>query len=104
MAIIHLINNLKREYLYKQVFRFHTEQQKETISESALGKYYLKWREENEIPYWCDNHRCLLHKKNPKWNEKKIILEIDHIDSVANNWRLKNLRLLCPNCQSQLSK
>jgi len=100
MALIHLINNLKKEYLFKQVFRLYPEKD-DSITESTLNDYYLKWRSENNIPYWCDNNRCLMHKKNPKWNGKKVVLEVDHIDSVVRNWRLKNLRLLCPNCYSQ---
>ena len=100
MTIIQLTNSLKRKYLYKQVFRFYQEQE-ETISKSTLREYYLRWRDENNIPYWCDNNRCNLHKKNPRWNSKKIILEVNHIDAACRNWRLKNLRLLCPNCHSQ---
>ena len=100
MALIHLINNLKKEYLFKQVFRFYPAQN-DSITESTLKEYYLKWRDENRIPHRCDNHRCILHKKNPRWNGKKIVLEVNHIDGEALNWRLKNLRLLCPNCQSQ---
>ncbi len=37
------------------------------------------------------------------WNNKKISLELDHIDGVNHNHKLKNLRLLCPNCHSQTS-
>lgn len=36
-----------------------------------------------------------------KWNEKEIILELDHIDGNRNNNYLSNLRLICPNCHSQ---
>lgn len=35
------------------------------------------------------------------WNEKKINLELDHIDGKRVNHELSNLRLLCPNCHSQ---
>lgn len=100
MALIHLINNLKQEYLFKQVFRFYSENDTQ-LAQSTLREYYLKWREENNIPYWCDNHRCILHRKNPRWSGKKIVLIVNHIDLEDQNWRLKNLRLLCPNCQSQ---
>lgn len=102
MAFIQLINNLKQEYLFKQVFRFYSEKD-DTITNTALKEYYLKWREQNNVPYWCDNERCILHRKNPKWNGKKITLEVFHIDTKDKNWRLKNLRLLCPNCYGQLN-
>ena len=29
-------------------------------------------------------------------------LVLDHIDGHASNWRLKNLRLVCHNCDAQL--
>ena len=35
------------------------------------------------------------------WNEKPIVLEIDHIDGNSENNRPENLRFICPNCHSQ---
>jgi 5-methylcytosine-specific restriction endonuclease McrA len=35
------------------------------------------------------------------WNDKKINLELDHIDGNRLNHQLTNLRMLCPNCHSQ---
>lgn len=37
------------------------------------------------------------------WNNKKLSLELDHINGVNNDNRLENLRFLCPNCHSQTS-
>lgn len=36
-----------------------------------------------------------------EWNNKQIVLELDHIDGNPENNSLINLRLLCPNCHSQ---
>lgn len=38
---------------------------------------------------------------NEKWMGKPIPIELDHIDGNYKNNKLKNLRLLCPNCHAQ---
>jgi hypothetical protein len=35
------------------------------------------------------------------WNDKKINLEIDHIDGDNTNNIIENIRFICPNCHSQ---
>ena len=37
----------------------------------------------------------------PEWNNKELILILDHINGINNDHRKENLRLLCPNCNSQ---
>lgn len=37
----------------------------------------------------------------PLWNNKKLTLQLDHIDGDRADNSLKNLRLLCPNCHTQ---
>lgn len=41
---------------------------------------------------------CSLHNT---WNGKELVLILDHINGVNNDNQLENLRLLCPNCNSQ---
>lgn len=36
------------------------------------------------------------------WNGIKLVFILDHIDGHANNNQRNNLRLVCPNCDSQL--
>lgn len=35
------------------------------------------------------------------WNKKPLMFVLDHINGINTDHRLKNLRLLCPNCNSQ---
>lgn len=35
------------------------------------------------------------------WNGNPITMELDHINGRHRDWRLENLRMLCPNCHSQ---
>jgi 5-methylcytosine-specific restriction endonuclease McrA len=35
------------------------------------------------------------------WNNKKLEMELDHIDGNRTNHVLINLKMLCPNCHSQ---
>jgi 5-methylcytosine-specific restriction endonuclease McrA len=35
------------------------------------------------------------------WNNKKLVLHVDHINGDPSNDHPNNLRLICPNCHSQ---
>lgn len=45
---------------------------------------------------------CEICKQPPFWNGKPMVLILDHINGISNDNRLENLRLVCPNCNSQL--
>ena len=36
------------------------------------------------------------------WIGKELVLVLDHVDGNSNNNHRNNLRLVCPNCDSQL--
>ncbi len=36
-----------------------------------------------------------------EWRGQRLAIQIDHINGVKNDWRIENLRMLCPNCHSQ---
>jgi 5-methylcytosine-specific restriction endonuclease McrA len=46
--------------------------------------------------------RCALCNGSNEWNGKSLNLVMDHIDGDPTNSRRENLRLICPNCDSQL--
>ena len=48
-----------------------------------------------------DGH-CALCGCSTTWNGKELRLVLDHVDGDASNNRRANLRLVCPNCDSQL--
>lgn len=37
-----------------------------------------------------------------KWNNKELMFVLDHINGDADDNNRDNLRLICPNCDSQL--
>lgn len=68
------------------------------IKNSIHSRNVVKSRiiKKNLIPYECD-----ICGQKPFWNDKELVLVLDHINGINNDHRLENLRFLCPNCNSQ---
>ena len=45
---------------------------------------------------------CAICGIKPMWNNKELVFILDHIDGHATNNKRDNLRVICPNCDSQL--
>lgn len=89
------------------------------LGKEALSNYQKECqsvKEEEILSKNCKHSRCVLrryviaHNLLPykcaicgidSWRGNQISLEIDHINGINNDNRLKNLRFLCPNCHSQ---
>ena len=48
------------------------------------------------------DNKCAICRLSTIWNNKELHFILDHIDGDATNNTRNNLRLICPNCDSQL--
>jgi len=85
--------------------KFRRSKRKKTYNDSecfkensTIARHHLKKRIiENElIKYEC--HIC---KLGETWNNKKLVLQLEHLNGINNDNRLENLKFICPNCHSQ---
>ena len=77
-------------------------------------KYFLEHPEEfcrgNYVPRHSirehilteQNNVCAICSGETMHNNKPLVFILDHIDGNASNNCRKNLRMICPNCDSQL--
>lgn len=49
------------------------------------------------------DNKCPICGNEPIWMGKKLTFVIDHIDGDCSNNKRKNIRFICPNCDSQTS-
>lgn len=73
-------------------------------SRATVLRHYLRWRAEQNppLPVRCDNPECFFHTNPLIWNGKPFKPILDHKDGNNTDNRPEMLRLLCPNCDSQL--
>lgn len=46
-------------------------------------------------------HLCSGCDRGPQWQNKPLMLQVDHMNGDSTDHRIENLRFLCPNCHSQ---
>lgn len=64
----------------------------DTTIRGAIRDYILK----------DQNYKCAICGINNEWNNKQLNFILDHINGDASNSSRENVRLICPNCDSQL--
>lgn len=69
---------------------------------STVRRHYADWRLKSGQPLRCDNPRCDFHTQPLIWDGKPLPLILDHANGNNRDNSVKNLRYLCPNCESQL--
>src|SRR6266446_5101902 len=72
------------------------------ISPGTLLRVYREWRRVQGLPERCDNRECQYYTKSLAWNAQSLPLILDHVNGNPKDNTPDNLRLLCPNCDSQL--
>jgi len=83
-----LKSSASRKFVTEQIF----------VENSTYARHNLKRRiiQEKLIEYKC---QCC--NNSGEYNNKPLVLQLDHINGTNNDHRLSNLRFLCPNCHTQ---
>ena len=68
------------------------------IENSTYSRGYLKKR---LLRNGTLENKCEICGQKEIWNNQKLIMVLDHKNGVNNDHRKENLRMLCPNCNSQ---
>jgi hypothetical protein len=90
----------RRKYSFDEVLCYTPERHRSSL----VPAYYLAWRRMHNLPYRCYEPECPLHTSEPEWNKQPLKLIVDHISGNSADSVPGNLRLVCPNCDSQNNK
>lgn len=76
--------------------------------EEILARFSIQESPQSNGPYkrWMRlifdvAQECALCRMGDEWMGRPLTLELDHINGNRLDFRIENLRLLCPNCHSQ---
>jgi len=84
---------------------FRDERRKQYISKWLQNGLITKGKPSKWIRNYIlseQGNKCILCGVGVDWNDKPLVFILDHIDGHSTNNRRENLRMVCPNCDSQL--
>ncbi len=88
--------------LWRKGKKFFSEKYKDInsilIENSPYNHSTLKDR---ILEYNLLEYKCSICYNAGEWLNKRLVLQLDHINGINNDNRIENLRFLCPNCHSQ---
>lgn len=84
------------EYKHKEAYKYFLEHPEEFQRANYTPQAF------KDIMLKEQDNKCAICNNPPEWNGKKLTFILDHIDGHASNNKRENLRLICPNCDSQL--
>ena len=88
----HLIEHNKQEKIKHWLETGDTEMGVDTTIRGAIREYI----------YEKQDYKCAICGINNQWHGQQLNFVLDHIDGDASNSTPENVRLICPNCDSQL--
>ena len=88
--------NCAAEYKTKKKYQNYLNNQSEYVGKEITYQW-LK-----PIILKEQGNKCSICGMSTIWNQKELHFVLDHIDGDATNNIRNNLRLICPNCDSQL--
>jgi|TARA_R100000084_G_C4630329_1_gene138028 hypothetical protein len=89
-----------KDFKDKYLIEGFVNQKKEPVHTRYYKKYFYRFRKELKREFGFDILKCS-QCGCTEHNGRPIIMELDHLNRVTNDARIKNLDPKCPNCHQQ---
>ena len=81
----------------------HTRNYNKYLNDNSIAWGYQNMQHYKKFFLVEQHYKCAICGLSNMWNGSELVFVLDHIDGNADNNNRDNLRLVCPNCDSQLS-